>query len=73
MSEVADQTCAVVDLGVSVQDLLPYPLRRESDLVVRAGLRGEVDDAGDHLAIAVVTEPREDIPATVVRVYPGEA
>ena len=57
LSEVADQACAVVNLGVGVQDLLPDALPRQPDLVVWAWLRGKVDDAGDHLTIAVVAEP----------------
>jgi hypothetical protein len=73
LSEVSDQACAVVNLGVCVQDLLPDALGGQPDLVVWAGLRGEVDDAGDHLTIAVVAEPREDVSATVVGVDPGEA
>jgi hypothetical protein len=73
LSEVADQAGAVVDLGICVQDLLPYPLRGQPDLMVLAGLGGEVGNAGDDLTIAVVAQPREDIPATVVGVDPGEA
>ena len=38
LSEVPDQACAVVDLGVGVQDLLPDTLRGQPDLVVWAGL-----------------------------------
>ena len=39
LTEVADLAGAVVDGGVGVQDLLPHPVRREPDPVVRRGAR----------------------------------
>src|SRR6188472_1629576 len=72
-SEVADQAGAVVDLGIGVQDLLPNTLARQPDLMVRPWLGGEIGDAGDHLAVTVVAEPRENVSATIIRVDPGEA
>src|SRR5215211_4369767 len=72
LSEVADQAGAVVYLGIGVQDLLPDALPGQTDLVVWARLGGEVRDAGDHLTVTVVAQPREDVPAVIIGVDPGE-
>src|SRR5687768_18115281 len=72
LSEVPNQACAVVDLCVCVEDLLPDTLRGQPDLVVWARLCGEVGDTGDHLTIAVIADPGKDVAAMIIGVDPGE-